>query len=589
MSGPVYVLGVSGLFHDSAACLLRDGEVVAAAQEERFTRRRHDPSLPRNAIAWCLEAAGIEGSRVDHVCFYDKPVRKLVRLLESHLATAPRSFASFLDAMPGWMRHKLWTAGELEDLLSPRSPVLFTEHHQAHAASAFYPSPFERAAVLTLDGVGEHTTASHGVGEGASLRIEREIRFPHSLGLLYSAFTAYLGFRVDSGEYKVMGLAPLGTPRFRDVILRELVDLRDDGSFRLDLRYFDFVAGRRMTTERFHRLFGAPPLAPDTPPGEREMDLAASIQSVLEEAVLRMCRDLHRRTGLRALCMAGGVALNCTANGRILRDDTGFTDLWVQPAAGDAGGALGCALAVWHQYLSRPRVTDGVRDGLRGALLGPRITDGEITALEAQHGAVSRRFDDDRALLAEVARRLDAGQVIGWCQGPMEFGPRALGARSILADPRDPAMQSRVNRELKLREGFRPFAPSVPWEHAARFFDLRAPSPYMLVTAPVRAGAGLPAVTHVDGSARVQTVTADTNPRFHALLEAFGARTGTPVLLNTSFNVRGEPIVRTALDAWRCFRGAGLDALVLEDRLYDRADQPPWHDRDAWRAAIAPD
>lgn len=588
MSDPVYVLGVSGLFHDSAACLLRDGEVVAAAQEERFTRRRHDPALPREAIAWCLAEGGIDGARVDHVCFYDKPVRKFVRILESHLASAPRSFGAFLRAVPLWVKEKLWVASALDDLLRPRGEVLFTEHHQAHAASAFYPSPFARAAVLTVDGVGEHATTSQAVGDGAALTMQREIRFPHSLGLLYSAFTSYLGFRVDSGEYKVMGLAPYGSPRFREVILRELIELRDDGSFRLDPRCFDYVSGRRMTSRRFHDLFGAPPRAPDTPPSQREMDLAASVQSVLEEALLRMCRDLHRRTRLDALCLAGGVALNCAANGRILREDTGFRELWVQPAAGDAGGALGCALAVWHQYLGRPRITDGARDAMRGALLGPRVGDGEVAALIARRGAVGARMDDD-VLFAHVARRVAGGAVAGWCQGRMEFGPRALGARSILADPRDPDMKRRLNAELKLREGFRPFAPSVPVEHAADYFALRAPSPYMLVTAPVRAGAGLPAVTHVDGSARVQTVDAAVSPRFHALLKAVGRETGVPVLLNTSFNVRGEPIVRTADEAYACFMRTGMDLLVIEDHVFERAAQPPWPEGDAWRAAFTPD
>jgi len=588
VSDPVYVLGVSGLFHDSAACLLRDGEIVAAAQEERFSRRRHDPALPRQAIAWCLAEAGIDGARVDHVCFYDKPVRKFVRLMESHLAAAPRSLRAFVDAVPVWVKEKLWTANDLEELLGARTPTLFTEHHQAHAASAFYPSPFERAAVLTVDGVGEHATTTQGVGEGAALRLHREIRFPHSLGLLYAAFTSYLGFRVDSGEYKVMGLAPYGEPRFREEILREVIDLRADGSFRLNPAYFDYVSGRSMTSARFHARFGGPPLAPDTPPTQREMDLAASVQSVLEEALLRMCRDLHARTGMRALCMAGGVALNCTANGRILRADTGFDALWVQPAAGDAGGALGCAYAVWHQYLRRPRAADGARDAMRGALLGPRVTDEDVAALSGRFGAVSVRMDED-ALCDRVAAAIARGAVAGWCQGRMEFGPRALGARSILADPRDPDMKRRLNEELKLREGFRPFAPSVAAEDAARYFDLAVPSPYMLLTAPVREGFDLPAVTHVDRSARVQTVDAATHPRFHALLRAFARESGAPVLLNTSFNVRGEPIVRTAAEAYACFMRTGMDLLVIEDHVFERAAQPPWREDFAWRDALVPD
>lgn len=588
MTEPVYVLGVSGLFHDSAACLVRDGEIVAAAQQERFSRRRHDPAMPLDAIAWCLDEGGIDGARLDHVCFYDKPVRKFLRLLESHLASAPRSFGTFLEAMPVWLKKKLWTAGELEALLNPRHATLFTEHHQAHAASAFFPSPFERAAVLTVDGVGEHATTTQGTGEGSTLTLDREIRFPHSLGLLYSAFTAYLGFRVDSGEYKVMGLAPYGEPRFRELILRELIDLRADGSFRLNLAYFDYVAGRRMTSARFHALFGGPPLAPDTPPTQREMDLAASVQAVLEEALLRICRDLRRRTGLKALCMAGGVALNCTANGRLARDDAGFQDLWVQPAAGDAGGAVGAALAVWHQYLGRPRLANGARDGMRGALLGPRVTASEVHALHETFGARGRRLDDGE-LMALVARRIASGAVVGWCQGRMEFGPRALGARSILADPRDPDMKRRLNEELKLREGFRPFAPSVCAEDAGRVFELDGTSPYMLLTARVRDEVSLPAVTHVDRSARVQTVDAADNPRYHALLRAFEAITGVPVLLNTSFNVRGEPIVRTAREAYTCFMRTGMDLLVIEDHVYERAEQPAWREGDAWRAAMVPD
>ncbi len=588
MTAPVYVLGVSGLFHDSAACLLRDGEIVAAAHEERFTRKRHDPALPRSAVAWCLAEEGIDGPRVDHVVFYDKPVRKFARILESYVATAPRSLGAFIAAMPVWAKQKLWVAGALEDLVGCESEALFTEHHQAHAASAFYPSPFERAAVLTVDGVGEHATTSQGVGEGATLTLQREIRFPHSLGLLYSAFTAYLGFRVDSGEYKVMGLAPYGEPRFRETILREVIDLRDDGSFRLDPRCFDYVAGRRMTSRRFHDLFGGEPLAPDTPPAQREMDIAASVQSVLEEAVLRMCRDLHRRTRLTALCMAGGVALNCTANGRILREDTGFTDLWVQPAAGDAGGAVGCALAAWHQYLGRPREVRGGRDAMKGALLGPRVSDGEVARLMAERGAVGERLDEE-ALLERVAKTVASGGVVGWCSGRMEFGPRALGSRSILADPRDPDMKRRLNEDLKLREGFRPFAPSVTREDAGRYFDLAGESPYMLVTAPVREGAGLPAVTHVDGSARVQTVDAAVSPRYHALLKAVERETGAPVLLNTSFNVRGEPIVRTADEAYRCFMRTRMDLLVIEGFVFARDAQPPWPEGDAWRDALVPD
>lgn len=588
MTASVYILGVSGLFHDSAACVLRDGELIAAAHEERFTRRRHDPSLPKNAIAWCLSHAGIDGSRVDYVVFYDKPVRKFVRILESYVSTAPWSLGAFITAMPVWAKKKLWVAGALDELIGCQREVLFAEHHQSHAASAFYPSPFERAAVLTLDGVGEHTTTSAGVGDGAVLTLDREIGFPHSLGLLYSAFTAYLGFRVDSGEYKVMGLAPYGEPTYRELILREVIDLREDGSFRLDSRCFDYVSGRRMTSRRFHSLFGGPPLEPGHAPTQREMNLAASVQSVLEEAVIRLCRDLHRRTGLTELCMAGGVALNCSANGKILRADTGFERLWVQPAAGDAGGSVGAALAVWHQYLGQPRRVVAGHDAMKSGFLGPSVECDEIAALGVMHGAVGEKLEDS-VLLARVARCIADGGVVGWCQGPMEFGPRALGARSILADPRRKDMKRRLNEDLKLREGFRPFAPSVTVEDAGRFFELEGPSPYMLVTVPVRGDAGLPAVTHVDGSARVQTVERESNPRYYDLLRAVERETEKPVLLNTSFNVRGEPIVRTALEAYRCFRRTKMEMLVIEDTLFVREAQPPWPEGDAWRDALVPD
>ena len=595
---PVYVLGLSAYYHDSAACLLRDGEVVAAAQEERFTRKRHDADFPAQAVAWCLAEAGIDAARVDHVVFYDKPVTKFARLLETHAAMAPRGLRSWLTAMPVWLKQKLFTAREIERALGElRSDVLFTEHHQAHAASAFLPSPFERAAVLTLDGVGEWTTTSAGVGEGGRVELHRELRFPHSLGLLYSAFTYHCGFKVNSGEYKLMGLAPYGEPRYRERILQHVVDLKDDGTLRLDQSYFDYAAGLRMTSRRFDALFDGPPRSPEAPLTQREMDLAASVQSVTEEAVLRLCRDLHRRTGLTDLCLAGGVALNCVANGKITRGDTGFRRVWVQPAAGDAGAALGAAMAVWHGYLGHPRTVRDGRDAMRGSLLGPRWDDDAVARELDALGAVSEELAED-VLLDRVAALLDEGAVVGWFQGRMEFGPRALGARSILGDARSPAMQRHMNLRIKQRESFRPFAPAVLAERAAEWFDLDGDSPYMLMTTPVNPARRLavsdedarreglarlavprstiPAVTHVDGSSRVQTVHRETNPRFHALLSRFEARTGCPVLVNTSFNQRGEPIVCSPRDAYRCFLRTGIDWLVVERRLLRREDQPPW-------------
>ncbi len=580
MSPPVYVLGLSAYYHDSAACLLRDGRIVAAAQEERFTRRRHDAAFPSRAVAWCLAEAGIDIGRVDRVCFYDKPVAKFARIVETHAAVAPRGLRSFLTAMPVWLGQKLWTAREVERALGYDGDVLFTEHHVAHAASAFFPSPFDEAAVLTLDGVGEWATTSAGVGRGASLALHRELRFPHSLGLLYSAFTYHAGFRVNSGEYKLMGLAPYGAPRYRERILAELMDLKPDGTFRLDLSYFDYVAGLRMTSRRFDRLFDGPARAPESPITQREKDLAASVQSVTEEVVLRLCADLHRRTGLTDLCLAGGVALNCVANGKVVGARTGFRRLWVQPAAGDAGGALGAALAAWHGYLARPRAVRAGHDSMRGALLGPRYDDEAIGDMLRALGAPAERLDED-ALVDRAAALLAGGAVVGWFHGRMEFGPRALGARSILGDPRDPSMQRVMNLKIKQRESFRPFAPAVLAERASEWFELDAPSPYMLVTARVRrdpSRPAIPAVTHVDGSARVQTVDREAMPRFHALLSRFAEKTGCPVLVNTSFNVRGEPIVCTPREAYACFMRTGIDHLVLEGHLLDKRAQPPWRE-----------
>ncbi len=600
VSKPTTILGISAYYHDSAAALVRDGAIVAAAQEERFSRRKHDARFPEHAVRYCLGEGGATLRDVTHVVFYDKPLVKFERLLETYLAYAPRGFRSFLAAMPVWLKEKLFLKTLLKRTLadigacgqSDLPPLLFTEHHLAHAASAFYPGPFDRAAVLCLDGVGEWATTTAWLGAGSDLAPLWEIDFPHSLGLLYSAFTYYTGFRVNSGEYKMMGLAPYGEPRYVDRILGRLVDVKEDGTYRLDMRYFDYAAGLTMTNGAFDDLFGGPPRKPEAPVTQREMDIARSMQEVTEEIVLRLARTLHGETGAGSLCLAGGVALNCVANGRVLREGP-YRDIWIQPASGDAGGALGAALAVWHLYCGNPRRA-GDGDAMSGAFLGPRLADGEIRDFLDGAGAVYRRLDDAE-LLPLVAELLDAGNVVGWVQGRMEFGPRALGGRSILGDPRNPRMQSVMNLKIKFRESFRPFAPAVLAERAADWFGLDRPSPYMLLTAPVRDDvripmspgqeelfgiekldvprSRIPAVTHVDYSARVQTVHAGTNPRFHALLSRFEARTGCPVLVNTSFNVRGEPIVGTAEDAWRCFMRTEMDYLVLENCILRKADQ----------------
>jgi carbamoyltransferase len=597
------ILGISAYYHDAAACLVRDGEIVAAAQEERFTRKRHDPEFPSRAVAYCLAEAGVGLGEVDYVGFYDKPLLKFERLLEQYLAVAPRGLGQFLAAMPVWLREKLFTRTMIRRALDGfAGEVLFAEHHESHAASAFYPSPFTEAAVLTMDGVGEWATSSWGIGRGGALELLAELRYPHSIGMLYSAFTYYTGFRVNSGEYKVMGLAPYGTPRFADRILEHVVELRDDGSFKLDMRYFDFLHGFTMTSCAFDELFDGPPRRPESPVTQRDMDLAASVQAVTEEIVLRMARHVHRETGIRNLCLAGGVALNCVANGRVLREGP-FERVWVQPAAGDAGGALGVALAIHHKVLGAPRRPHSDGDGMRGSYLGPSFDDDAIEAALRAAGAVYDRLPRNE-LLDRTARLLAEERVVGWFQGRMEFGPRALGARSILADPRSPRMQSVLNLKIKYRESFRPFAPSVLRAHASDWFDLDVDSPYMLLVAPVRPSRRLapapeqerlfgieklavprstiPAVTHVDWSARVQTVHAETNPLYHALIERFGALTGCPLLVNTSFNVRGEPIVCTPEDAWRCFRRTGMDALVIGSFLLEKARQPAVEDDGSW-------
>jgi carbamoyltransferase len=598
------ILGISAYYHDAAACLVRDGEIVAAAQEERFSRKRHDAGFPAHAVAYCLAEGGLALADLDYVAFYDKPLLKFERLLEQYLGVAPRGIGQFVAAMPVWLREKLFTRRLILNQLDGfMGEVLFAEHHESHAASAFYPSPFAEAAVLTMDGVGEWATSSWGVGRGSELELLAELHYPHSLGMLYSAFTYYTGFKVNSGEYKVMGLAPYGEPRYAAVILDRLVELRDDGSFKLDMRYFNFLHGLTMTNAAFDELFGGPPRTPESPLTQREMDLAASVQQVTEEIVLRMARHVHRETGMRNLCLAGGVALNCVANGRLLREGP-FERLWVQPAAGDAGGALGVALVAHHKVLGTPRRPRSEGDGMHGSYLGPAFDDDAIATALGALGAVADRLEP-AALLDRTAALLADERVVGWFQGRMEFGPRALGARSILGDPRSPRMQSVLNLKIKYRESFRPFAPSVLREHLHEWFDLDVDSPYMLLVAPVRESrriamtpeqqrlfgieklhvprSTIPAVTHVDYSARIQTVHPDTNPLYHALLERFHALTGCPVLVNTSFNVRGEPIVCTPEDAWRCFMRTEMDHLVIGSFVLDKAKQPAFVDDGSWK------
>jgi carbamoyltransferase len=602
------ILGISAFYHDSAAAMVVDGDIVAAAQEERFTRKKHDSGFPARAIRYCLEAAGCDMGGVDHVVFYDKPFLKFERLLETYLAMAPRGFRSFRVAMPIWVKEKLFQKSMLAEEIR-RLPggerwngsLLFTEHHMSHAASAYYPSPFERAAVLTMDGVGEWCTTSLGLGRGNELKILKEIHFPHSLGLLYSAFTYYTGFKVNSGEYKVMGLAPYGDPKYVNAIKDHLIDIKEDGSFRLDMSYFDYCTGLTMTNEKFHRLFGGPPRRPETPLTQREMDLAASIQKVTEEVVLKLGRSIARETGERNLCLAGGVALNCVANGKLLKDGC-FERIWIQPAAGDAGGALGAALACWHQFLDRPKsAPNGQLDGMKGAYLGPEFDLAEIRRQLDACGAHYSVLEDDEVVTA-TADALVEGKAVGWMQGRMEFGPRALGARSILGDARSPTMQKLLNLKVKYRESFRPFAPSVLREDVADWFELDTDSPYMLLVADVvprrrramtdeeKALFGIdklnvvrseiPAVTHVDYSARIQTVHRETNPRYWRLLEAFKQRTGCPVIVNTSFNVRGEPIVCTPTDAFRCFMGTEIERLVIGNCWLEKEHQDPSLKRD---------
>jgi carbamoyltransferase len=607
------VLGISAFYHDSAAALVEDGRLVAAAQEERFTRKKHDSSFPKNAIAYCLEEAGAELDELDHAVFYDKPFLKFERLLETYLTFAPRGFSSFRMAMPLWLKEKLFQKSLLKGELKTFAQsfdvnrLLFCEHHLSHAASAFYPSPFEDAAVLTMDGVGEWATTSAAMGSGKNLEVFQEIHFPHSLGLLYSAFTYYTGFKVNSGEYKVMGLAPYGEPKYKKLILDNLIDLKPDGSFRLDLSYFDYCTGLTMTNERFSALFGEPVRSPEELLTNFHMDIAASIQAVLDEVVLRLARGLAKKTGSKNLCLAGGVALNCVANGRVLSDGA-FENIWIQPAAGDAGGAVGAALAATHIFKDQPRKTNG-GDGMFGSFLGPSFSQAEIEQRLLTSGARFTVLSEDEMIAKTVAALADQ-QAVGWFQGRMEFGPRALGARSILGDPRAPTMQRNLNLKVKYRESFRPFAPSVLREDVSDWFELDSDSPYMLLVSGVRkdrcrsmtpdelilfgidklniARSEIPAVTHVDYSARIQTVHANTNPLFHRLLTRFKEKTGCPVLVNTSFNVRGEPIVCTPEDAFRCFMGTELDLLVVGNCIMKKDTQDQTLKRD-YSSAFDPD
>jgi carbamoyltransferase len=609
MESSKVILGVSAYYHDSAAALVRNGEIVAAAQEERFSRKKHDSRFPKHAVQYCLEEAGIRLQDVDEVVFYDKPLVKFERLLETYLSYAPNGIRSFIAAMPVWLKEKLYLKSTLKTeltalggLMKGELPqLLFAEHHQSHAASAFFPSPFEKAAVMCLDGVGEWATTTVWIGDGNTLEAQWEIDFPHSLGLLYSAFTYYTGFKVNSGEYKLMGLAPYGEPRFTDLILEHLLDLKEDGTFRLDMRYFNYCTGLTMTNSKFDALFGAPARKPESTISQREMDIAASIQKVTEEIIMRLAKTVRKETGCNNLCLAGGVALNCVANGELSRSGI-FDDIWVQPAAGDAGGALGAALAVWHDRHRGARTVDG-SDSMNGAYLGPAFDTDSIRAKLDAAGAVYQELGDPE-LMPQLAEMLDAENVVGWFQGRMEFGPRSLGGRSIVGDPRSKKMQSVMNLKIKYRESFRPFAPSVLHEDVGRYFEQDRPSPYMLMVAPVQQSlripmseeeqrlfgieklnvprSELPAITHVDYSARIQTVHKETNPRYHDLISAFKARTGCGVVVNTSFNVRGEPIVCTPEDAYRCFMRTEMDFLVVENFLMAKPDQPAIEKDDSW-------
>ncbi|MCB0266255.1 MAG: carbamoyltransferase [Calditrichaeota bacterium] len=596
------ILGISAFYHDSAACLVRDGEIIAAAQEERFTRKKHDHNFPENAINYCLSEAGIDGKSLDIVAFYDKPFLKFERLLETYLQYAPAGLTSFIMAMPLWIKQKLWMKVQIQELLDFNGKILFPEHHISHAASAFYPSPYQEAAFLTMDGVGEWATTSYGVGKNNQLEIIADINFPHSLGLLYSAFTYYTGFRVNSGEYKVMGLAPYGEPKYVNLIKRELIDIHPDGSFQMNMAYFNYCAGLTMTNDKFHRLFGGEPRKPESKLTQREMDLARSVQDVVEEVVLKMGNHIRQETGQKKLVLAGGVALNCVANGKLLRAGY-FDDIWIQPAAGDAGGALGAALVSWYQYSGKPRTaTPG--DAMRGSYLGPSFQNGSISGfLKSQNVEYTELTDDE--IPEKIADLIGQEKVIGWFQGRMEFGPRALGGRSIIGDARSPKMQETMNLKIKFRESFRPFAPSVAADRVSEYFEIDRSSPYMLLVADVKKSrqkpmsadeselfgisklnivrSEIPAITHVDYSARIQTVHPETNALYYRTIKKFEEKYGCPVIINTSFNVRGEPIVCTPEDAYRCFMRTNMDYLMLGNYLIDKSGQQPLENDSDWQ------
>jgi carbamoyltransferase len=602
------ILGISAYYHDSAACLVQDGKIVAAAQEERFTRIKHDENFPVNAVRYCLAEGGVDPDGLDAVAFYDKPINKFVRILETYMSIAPRGLKPYMLALPIWMKKKLWIPVQIDkslELAGFKMPdhLYFPEHHESHAASAFYPSPFESAAILTVDGVGEWAASTIGHGRGREMEILKDLKFPHSLGLLYSAFTYFTGFRVNSGEYKLMGLAPYGEEKYKDLILDKLLTIRDDGSFRLNMEYFAYLDDVKMTNDKFAELFGGPARQAESEISARERDIAKSIQVVTEEIVLKMANHAHQLTGEKNLCMAGGVALNCVANGRLLREGP-FDDIWIQPAAGDAGGALGAALTVWHLIEEKPRIVVPGKDSMQGSYLGPDFEDDEIEAYLKRNGYVGKRVEDEDAWATEIAQVMADEKVVGLCQGRMEFGPRALGGRSIIGDARSSKMQTVMNLKIKYRESFRPFAPSCLEERASDFFELDTPSPYMLLVAPVKRDrckgidgadsvpmrerinqvrSDVPAITHVDYSARVQTVTEESNRRYYKIIKAFEAETGYGIIINTSFNVRGEPIVCTPEDAYRCFMRTEMDVLVLGSFILRKEDQPAWDQTDDWQ------
>jgi len=599
----MYILGISAFYHDSAACLVKDGIIIAASQEERFTRKKHDHTFPANAIQYCLKETGIERIDLDYVAFYDKPFLKFERILETYLAFAPMGIKSFLTAMPLWIKKKLWIKELIKDELNYNGKIIFPEHHESHAASAFFPSPFQEAAFITMDGVGEWSTSSFGVGKGNKIELLADIQFPHSLGLLYSAFTYYTGFRVNSGEYKIMGLAPYGEAKYKDLIYKHLIDVKEDGSFKMNMDYFDYCAGLTMTSNKFHKLFGGPPRKPESKLTQKEMDLARSVQAVTEEVILKMAKYVRKETGMKHLCLAGGVALNCVANGKLLRENI-FDDIWIQPASGDAGGSVGCALFTWYQYLNNQRKADDKSDFMQGAYLGPEFKNGSIESF-LKKNEVSYETLTDEELPEKIADLIADKKVIGWFQGRMEFGPRALGSRTIIGDARSSDMQKTMNLKIKFRESFRPFAPSIRAENISDYFDIDRESPYMLLVANVKKDkqfemseeqssyfgleklnvvrSEVPAITHVDYSARIQSVNEQTNPRFHQMLTKFNDKYGCPVIINTSFNVRGEPIVCTPEDAYLCFMRTEMDYLIMGNYLLDKTEQRPLKKDSEWR------